>query len=118
MPRLILVIVSAAVIGISSLLHDYGVAFVTGIAVGAAMFVYGVVRGGAIGNTRSFQRRPQDVSSRIGIALAAAGIGAASVSHQPPFPLSFRVFYGACIAIGCVGAIFLAARYLDKPAGS
>lgn len=111
MARLIFAIVCAAVIAVSSLLHDYGVAFVAGIVAGALLFLYGVARGGAVGSASGgFQKRPADVSTRIGIALAAAGIGAASISHNPPFPLSFRIFYGVCIGIGCIGAVFLAAR--------
>src|SRR3569833_3083349 len=110
MPRLVLVIVCAAVSAVSSLLHDYGVAFVTGIGAGATLFLYGMARGGAVGNTRDFQRRPADVSTRIGTALAAAGIGAEAIG-VPHYPLSFRIFYGVCIGVGCVGAIVLAALH-------
>jgi len=115
MPRLIFVIMCAAVIAVSTLLRDYGVAFVTGIAAGALLFLYGMSRGGSVGGTKSFERRPQDVSTRIGTALAAAGIGAEAMGRIPPFPLSFRIFYGVCLTVGCLGAIFLAARN-TKPA--
>ena len=117
MPRLIFVIFCAAVIAVSTLLHANGLALLTGIVGGAALFLYGMARGGSIGNARNFERRPQDVSTRIGVALAAAGIGAASLGHEPPFPLSFRIFYAVCIVIGCVGAIVLAVRAVRPTQG-
>ena len=110
MPRLLFVIACAAVIAVTTLLHEYGIALVTGIVSGAVLFLYGMSRGGAMGNLRTSGKRPQDVSTRIGTALAAAGIGAASLGHIPAYPLSFRIFYGVALVIGCVGAVFLAAR--------
>jgi hypothetical protein len=110
MARLVLVIVSAAVVAVSALLRDYGVAFVIGIAAGAILFLMGIARGGAVGNAKAYGRRPQDVSARIGVALAAAGIAAQALGRIPPYPPSFRIFYGICLAVGCIGAVVLAVR--------
>ena len=95
----------------------YAPALVVGTAVGAFFLLRGMANGGGLGNVRGVGKKPADVSTRIGVALAAAGIASASLGHDPPFPAPFRVFYGACLVIGCLGAVFLAVRP-GRPGGN
>ena len=90
--------------------HLYALGQGLGLAAGALFFLYGVARGGMLGNARRFERRPADVHARLGVLLAAMGIAVGAIGHDPPFPLSFRVFYGAILAIAAVAALVLAAR--------
>ncbi|MEO7718819.1 MAG: hypothetical protein ABIY70_21685 [Capsulimonas sp.] len=71
--------------------------------------VSGMASGGSLGNARKFGDAPADQSTRIGVSLAAAGIAAASLG-QSHFPFPFRVFYGICLAVGCITAVVLAIR--------
>ena len=81
-----------------------------GLAAGVLFFLYGTARGGALGNARGFERRPADVHSRLGVLLAAMGIALGALGHDPPFPLSFRAFYGVILTAAAVAALILAAR--------
>ena len=106
-----------AVVGLT-LTQRYPFAFGTGIGVGAILFLYGMARGGGLGNARQFERGPADVSARVGTCLAAAGIASGAIGHDPPFPLSFRVFYGVCLAVAAIGAAVLAGRAAFPPGGT
>lgn len=88
----------------------YALAQILGIGAGALFFLYGVARGGMLGNARRFERRPADLNARLGVLLAAMGVAAGAIGHQPPFPLSFRAFYGACLAVSAVAALVLTVR--------
>ena len=90
--------------------HWYALGQDLGLAAGVLFYLYGVARGGALGNARRFERRPADVHTRLGVLLAAMGIAVGAIGHDPPFPLSFRVFYGVIAAIAAVAALTLAAR--------
>jgi hypothetical protein len=74
-----------------------------GVGIGAFFFVQG--QGANLTEKRQF-----DVNSRIGIALFAAGLAAAAIGHQPPFPTGFRMFYWVCLAIAGAGAMGLSYR--------
>lgn len=110
MLRLLFVITGVLVIAITSVLHYYGYAMVTGIVFGGAFFLSGVSRGGLIGKPHAFGHSRQDVSARIGIALAAAGIAAGAQEHNPPYPKPFLIFYMMVIALGCLIAFSLAIK--------
>jgi hypothetical protein len=103
------------VVALATLTQRYGIALTAGILAGAVFFIAGMGAGGSLGNARSFGRRPQDVNTRIGVLLAASGIASQSLGHKPAFPISFQVFYGICLAVACLAAIWLAVRGL-KPA--
>jgi peptidoglycan/LPS O-acetylase OafA/YrhL len=110
MIRFIFVLVGAFVIAGSSILHYYGYAMITGIAMGAMFFVAGVSKGGLIGKPRAFGGSKQDVNARIGIALAASGIAAGAQTHNPPYPEPFLIFYLCCVGAGCLIALSLSYR--------
>ena len=117
MIRLLLVLGAALAVGGLTLAHLHAAALIVGTVAGAYFFLRGMAAGGGLGNARRVGQGPADVSTRIGVALAAAGIAAASLGHDPPFPLPFRVFYGVCLAVGCLGAVGLAVKAMrdEKP---
>jgi peptidoglycan/LPS O-acetylase OafA/YrhL len=98
-----------AVAGLT-LAHQSALALTLGIAVGLFLLLRGMAAGGSLGNARQFEKKPADVNARIGICLAAAGIASASLGHDPPFPLPFRVFYIVCLVLASLGAVFLAGK--------
>lgn len=114
MTRFLLVLATVIAIAALSLLRWHGAALGVGIGAGVVFFLLGAARGGSLGNAREFGRAPADISSRLGVCLAAMGIASGTFGHDPPFPLSFRVFYGFCLAAGAAGALFLAGRGLRK----
>ncbi len=114
--RLLLVCACMVVIVGAVLTQRYGLALAAGIAVGGLLFVLGMAAGGGLGNARKFEKKPADVSARIGTCLAAAGIAAAGLGYDPPFPPPFRFFYGICLGIACLGALALSVKGLqDTP---
>ena len=92
--------------------HQNGLALAVGIGVGGLLFLLGMATGGGLGNARRFEKKPADINARIGTCLAAAGIAAAALGYDPPFPLPFRIFYSVCLAVGCLGAVGLSANSL------
>ena len=116
--RLLLVSASLAVIVGAALTHRYGLGLTVGVAVGGLLFLLGIAAGGGLGNARKFEKRPADISARIGTCLAAAGIAAAGLGYDPPFPPPFRDFYGICLGVACLGALALSVKGLqDAPPG-
>lgn len=116
--RLLLVCACAAVIVGAVLTQRFGVALTAGVAVGGLLFLAGMARGGGLGNARKFEKKPADMSARIGTCLAAAGIASAAMGYDPPFPPPFRASYGVCLAIACLGALALSVKGLkDTPPG-
>lgn len=114
--RLGFVTIAALTVAGLTLAGWHAAALIVGIVSGAGLFLLGMATGGSLGNARQFGKAPADVSARIGICLAAAGIASSSLGHDPPFPAPFRVFYGVCLAVACVGALFLAVNALkDAP---
>ena len=101
---------AALCIGALALAHQYVPALVLGIGAGTYFLLRGIASGGGLGNARRVGQGPADVSTRVGVCLAAAGIASASLGHDPPFPPPFRVFYGVCLALACAGVVFLAVR--------
>ena len=110
--RLGLVCACVAVVAAGTLTHRYWLALTAGIVIGGLLFLFGMTAGGGLGNARKFEKKPADISARIGTCLAAAGIAAAAIGYDPPFPLPFRVFYGICLAVACLGALVLAVKAL------
>lgn len=110
--RLLLVGVCAALIAGATFTQHYWLALTVGIAVGGPLFLLGMAMGGGLGNARQFEKKPADVNARIGTCLAASGIASAALGYDPPFPLSFRVFYGVILVIGCLGALALSVKGL------
>ncbi len=94
--------------------HQNGLALSVGIGIGGLLFLLGMATGGGLGNARRFEKKPADINARIGTCLAAAGIASAALGYQPPFPLPFRVFYGVCLAVGCLGAVALSVNALRE----
>ncbi len=116
--RLLLVCACVFVVAGAVLTQRFGLALTAGIAVGGLLFLLGMAGGGGLGNARKFEKKPADVSARIGTCLAAAGVASAALGYDPPFPLPFRIFYGVCIVIGCLGALALSVKGLkDTPPG-
>ena len=110
MTRFALVLLSVLAVLLPMAGRLYTLAQVLGIAVGALFFLYGVARGGMLGNARRFERRPADINARLGVLLAAMGVAAGAIGHQPPFPPSFRVFYGVCQGVAAAAALVLSIR--------
>jgi len=79
------------------------ISLLAGGGVGAYLFVLG--QGAAV-----ISRERGLINTRIGIALAAAGVAAASIGHNPPFPIGFRAFYWVCLVLACSAALGLAYR--------
>jgi len=116
--RLLLVCACVVVIAGGALTQRYWLALTAGIAVGGLLFLMGMAGGGGLGNARKFEKKPADVSARIGTCLAAAGIASAAMGYDPPFPPPFRAFYSVCLAIACLGALALSVKGLkDTPPG-
>ena len=114
--RLLGVCACAVTIAAAVLTQRYGLALAVGIVVGGLLFLLGMAAGGGLGNARTFEKKPADVSARVGTCLAAAGIAAAALGYDPPFPPPFRIFYGVCLAVGCLGALALSVKGLkDTP---
>ncbi len=111
--RLLLVCACVVVIASAVLTQRYWLALTAGMAVGGLLFLLGMAAGGGLGNARKFEKKPADVSARIGTCLAAAGIAAAALGYDLPFPLPFRIFYGVCLAVGCLGALALSVKGLQ-----
>jgi len=112
--RLLLVCACVLVIAGAVLTQRYWLALTAGMAVGGLLFLLGMAAGGGLGNARKFEKKPADVSARIGTCLAAAGIASAALGYDPPFPLPFRIFYGVCLAAGCLGALALSVKGLQS----
>ena len=108
--RLYVVLGTVLVIAGLTAAHQHGFALTLGIAVGVYFLLRGMAAGGSLGNARQFEKKPADVNARIGICLAAMGIASAAFGHDPPFPISFRVFYGICFALAVGGAVALSVR--------
>ncbi len=89
-------------------------ALTVGLAFGVWWLLRGMALGGGIGNARQFRHGPADQSTRIGVCLAAAGIAAAALAREQ-FPLPFRVFYGVCLGLACIGAVLLAWKRPSRP---
>lgn len=114
--RLLVVCAAVAAVGTATWAQHYGLALAVGIAVGGPLFLLGMAAGGGLGNARRFEKKPADVNARIGTCLAAAGIASESLGFDPPFPLSFRIFYGVCLVLGCLAALGLAGKgFKDTP---
>ena len=114
--RLVLVCVSVAAVAGATAAGRYWLALTVGIGAGGLLFLLGMAAGGGLGNARQFEKKPADVNARIGTCLAASGIASSALGYNPPFPLSFRIFYGVCLAVACVGALILSAKGLkDTP---
>ncbi len=113
--RLGLVGLTVTIVAGAALTGRYGLALTVGIGVGGLLFLFGMAAGGGLGNARKFEKKPADINARIGTLLAASGIAAAAIGHDPPFPLPFRVFYGVCLGLACLGAVGLSAWALRKP---
>jgi hypothetical protein len=110
--RLLLACVCVVVVlGATWTQHNW-LALTAGIAVGGPLFLLGMASGGGLGNARKFEKKPADANARIGTCLAAAGIASAALGYDPPFPLPFRIFYGVCLAVGCLAALALSAQGL------
>lgn len=115
MARFALVLLAALAVGGLTLAHLYALALTVGIVAGAALFLVGMAAGGSLGNARHLGQGKADVSTRLGICLAAMGIAAAAVGndHYPP---PFRVFYGVVLAVAGLIALVLAAREVKNKA--
>ena len=113
MARVGIVSLSTVAVVCATLLHFYVAALIIGVASGLLFFFTGVVGNPGSRESGKFGSRPGDVTTRIGISLAAAGIAAGALDPSRPFPTSFRIFYGFCLAIACLGALILAARSGD-----
>lgn len=112
--RLLLVCACVFAVAGAVLTHRYGLALAAGIGAGGLLFLLGMAAGGGLGNARKFEKKPADFSARIGTCLAAAGIASAALGYDPPFPLPFRVFYGVCLAVACLGALALSVKGLKE----
>jgi hypothetical protein len=111
MIRLILVILTVAAVIALTLSQRYALAMGIGIVVGAVMFLLGMAAGGGLGNARAFDRKPQDVGARIGVALAAMSIAVEGLRADGPYPAKFRLFCAICQGLGALIALVLAVRY-------
>ena len=108
--RLCIVIAVVPALAVLTYVHWNWLAVTIGILSGTGFFLWGMASGGGIGNARGFGQGPADVSTRIGVCLAAAGIGSYALGHDPPFPLPFRVFYGIIMGLVSVIALILAVK--------
>lgn len=113
MGRLVLVLLTALGVGGLTLAHLFPYALTLGIVAGAFLFLTGMASGGSLGNARHIGQTRADVSTRLGICLAAMGIASAAVGndHYPP---PFRIFYGVCLVLAALLALVLAARAAVK----
>lgn len=108
--RLCIVIAVVPALAVLTYVHWNWLAVTIGILSGTAFLLLGIAAGGGIGNARGFGQGPADVSTRIGVCLAAAGIGSFALGHDPPFPPPFRVFYGVIMGLVSVIALILAVK--------
>lgn len=104
--------IGAAAVVLLTALHLIAYAVMCGVGLGAVYFLVGVGQGGRIGNAQGIGKKPQDSVTRIGICHAATGVAAASIGHQPPFPVSFIVLYWVFLVAGAAGACFLGWKQL------
>ena len=113
MARFALVLLAALAIGGLTLAHWYWLALTLGVLAGAVLFLQGMAAGGSLGNARHLGQGKADVSTRLGICLAAMGIASAAAGndHYPP---PFRIFYGICLVLAALLALVLAARAITK----
>lgn len=81
-----------------------------GIAAGALFFLSGATQGGMLGNARRVEHRPADARARLGVLLAAMGLAAGTLGHDPPFPLPLRIILGIALMAAAVAALLLTAR--------
>ena len=108
--RLCIVIAVVPSLAVLTYIHWNWLAVTIGILSGTVFLLLGVAAGGGIGNARGFGQGPADVSTRIGVCLAAAGIGSFALGHDPPFPPSFRVFYGVIMGLVSIIALILSVK--------
>ena len=108
--RLCIVTAAVCALAVLTCIHWNWLAVTIGILSGTAFLLLGMAAGGGIGNARGFGQGPADVSTRIGVCLAAAGIGSYALGHEPPFPPSFQVFYGVIMGLVSVIAVILAVK--------
>ncbi len=111
-------IVVAAVmpsVAVLTWVHWNWLAVTLDILSGTAFFLWGMASGGSLGNARAFGQGPPDISTRIGVCLAASGLASYALGHDPPFPLPFRVFYGVIMAAVSIVALVLAGKVMREP---
>ena len=108
--RLCIVLAVVPALAVLTYVHWNWLTVTIGILSGTAFLLLGIAAGGGIGNARGFGQGPADVSTRIGVCLAAAGIGSYALGHDPSFPLPFRVFYGIIMGLVSVIALILAVK--------
>jgi len=108
--RLGIVFAAVPSIAVLTYVHWNWLAVTIGILCGTAFFLWGMAAGGGLGNARGFGQGPADVSTRIGVCLAAAGLGSYALGHEPPFPPSFRIFYGVIMGLVSVSALILSVK--------
>ena len=108
--RLGLVVIAMLSVGGLTVARVHWAALAVGIAAGIGLLLRGMAMGGSLGNARQFGKAPADVSTRIGICLAAAGIASGSLGHDPPFQPPFQIFYTVCLVLACVIAVILAVK--------
>jgi len=106
--RLWIVVVLVPAIAVLTYIGWNWLAVTLGILSGTVFFLWGMGSGGGIGNARSFGQGPADVTTRIGVCLAASGLASYALGHQPPFPLSFRIFYMILMTLVSIVALVLA----------
>ncbi len=109
MSRFAIVLATTLAVAGLTLAHLQAFALTLGIAVGLVLLLRGMAAGGSLGNARQFGKKPADVNARIGICLAATGIASSALGNER-FPLPFHVFYGICLGLAALGAVFLAWR--------
>jgi len=102
-----------AVLGLT-LARQSALALTVGMVSGAWWLLRGMALGGGMGNARQVGQSPADNSTRIGVCVAAAGIASAALAREM-FPLPFRVFYGICLGLACLGAVWLAWKQPRSP---
>ena len=86
----------------------YAAALGVGVGAGVLFFLRGQAQGGSLGNARRFEKKPADLSSRLGTLFAAMGIASAALGHDPPYPLSFRVMFLGFLVVAGIAAVVLA----------
>ncbi|HEX5323091.1 MAG TPA: hypothetical protein VFW40_04840 [Capsulimonadaceae bacterium] len=117
MPRLALVLVLGVIIALSALIGNYHfIGLIVGLVAGAGFVLVGMARGGGLpeaGLSSTAERRKSDPNASIGTALAAAGIACAAIADTN-FPITFRIFYGVCLAAGILIAAVAAWRHRTR----
>lgn len=107
MTRFALVLVAALAVGGLTLARLYAYALAMGVLAGAFLLLRGMAGGGSLGNARHLGQGKADVSTRVGICLAAMGIAASAVGNDH-YPTPFRAFYGVCLVLAALIALVLA----------